>query len=50
MAPPGLTDARSWAKRSYASPPDDPREGDDVFDTSSLSDDAGINGSAYRTW
>ncbi len=50
FATPGLTGAESWAKRSYASPPDDPRAGDDVFDVHSLSEDKGLNGIPYRQW
>lgn len=40
----------SWGKRSYASPPDDPKEGDDVFDVYTLNQDTGINGIPYREW
>jgi len=39
-----------WAKRSYSSPPDDPREGDDVFDVYTLAPGKGINGRAYKEW
>lgn len=45
-----LAPAETWAKRSYASPPDAPVEGADVFDIQSKSAGIAINGSAYRTW
>ena len=47
---PQLSAAESWGKRSYASPPDEPKEGEDVFDVYSLAPGVGINGRPYREW
>jgi general secretion pathway protein G len=45
-----LTPAETWGKRSYASPPDAPKEGEDVFDIFSLSTAKGLSGIPYREW
>lgn len=39
-----------WALRSYASPPDNPTEGEDVFDVSSRSAVMGLNGIPLKQW
>lgn len=50
MAAPGVEAVESWGKRSYASPPDDPREGEDVYDVFSRNEAIGLNGISYRLW
>ena len=47
---PSLSAVQTWGKRSYASPPDMPQEGVDVFDVYSLSEERGSNGIPYREW
>jgi general secretion pathway protein G len=42
--------AATWSKRAYNSPPDNPTEGEDVFDISSRSDKLGLNGIPLKTW
>ena len=50
FAPPETPDNDMWGLRSYASPPDDPKAGDDVFDVYSLNPGNGSNGIPYRNW
>ena len=45
-----LEPAQTRELRSYASPPDNPAPGDDVFDVYSGSDRVGLNGIPYREW
>ena len=50
FADPAATAESTWGKRSYASPPDAPVEGDDVFDVYSLSERTALNGTPYKSW
>lgn len=50
VSDPGMSAAQTWGKRSYASPPDEPSEGEDVYDVYPLSNGTGLNGILYRQW
>lgn len=50
FAAPDIKAEDTWGKRSYKSPHDRPRAGDDVFDIYSLSPESGINGIPYAEW
>jgi general secretion pathway protein G len=45
-----MSAAETWGKRSYSSPPDDPKDGDDVFDVFTFAPGKGLNGRPYREW
>ncbi|MGU7817032.1 type II secretion system protein [Burkholderia sp. AW49-1] len=41
---------KTWALRSYESAPEEPREGDDVFDVASKSSQEALDGTHYKDW
>jgi general secretion pathway protein G len=45
-----MTPDGQWGLRSYATPPDAPSEGDDVYDVYTRAEGIGINGRPYRLW
>lgn len=42
--------SETWGKRSYDSDEDNPKEGADVYDVHSLSEEKGLNDTFYNTW
>jgi general secretion pathway protein G len=47
---PTVPAAQTWATRAYASRPDDPQPGADVFDVASKSNRVALDGTSYSRW
>jgi general secretion pathway protein G len=47
---PNLPPEQTWNTRAYASRPDDPQPGEDVFDVSSKSGAIALDGTPYANW
>lgn len=45
-----LPPEQTWGLRAYASPPDSPAAGADVFDVYSRASGTGLDGTPYRSW
>lgn len=50
FAPADVPAAQTWGLRSYASPPDAPAQGADVYDVYSLTEGVSLDGTPYRRW
>jgi general secretion pathway protein G len=50
FADPSLPAEKTWRLRSYASPPDKPAPGSEVFDVRSSSDALALDGTPYASW